>query len=170
MTTKKNQSIQEIPISKKMDTCLNYLDGQLETSKTQTINIAETIIHDIKALTTDYYEAEKNQNLSEHVKRVREAQFRWVKALQSIILDHSDQVLSHEVMKSMQKFAEQLNRLQNPTLDLELPEPLQDKVLMEEAPTKPQAKATKSENASKEVTQALLFGKADHVLHSRHPS
>jgi len=114
-------NFQTVPISKKMESCLNFLDQQLEQNKKRTLSIAETIIDDIKFLTDDYYKAQKNNDLISHIEKVRATQFKWIQALQAAILEQSDQVLSHEVMNAMQKFAEQLNRLQNPTLDLELP-------------------------------------------------
>jgi len=119
---------QKMPISEKMETCLGFLDDQLEQNKEHTINIAETIIDDIKFLTNDYYEAQKNNDLASHIEKVRATQFKWINELQSAIFHQSDQTLSHEVMKSLQKFAEQLNRLQNPTLDLELPIGLSDRM------------------------------------------
>lgn len=119
---------QKVPISEKMETCLGFLDDQLEQNKKHTIKIAETIIDDIKFLTNDYYEAKKNNELASHIEKVRATQFKWINALQSAIFHQSDQTLSHEVMKSLQKFAEQLNRLQNPTLDLEIPIGLSEKI------------------------------------------
>ncbi len=116
------------PISTKMETCLDFLDEQLEQSKHHTISIAETIIEDIKTLTEDYYDAQRNHDLAAHIEKVRQAQFKWINALQTAIFEQSDQVLSHEVMKSLQKFAQQLNRLQNPTLDLELPMALEERL------------------------------------------
>ena len=116
------------PISEKMETCLGFLDQQLEQNKNHTINIAETIIEDIKFLTDDYYEAKQNNDLASHIEKVRKIQFKWISELQSAIFQQSDQVLSREVMKSLQKFAHQLNRLQNPTIDLELPMELSEQI------------------------------------------
>ena len=146
-------NFQTVPISKKMESCLNFLDQQLEQNKKRTLSIAETIIDDIKFLTDDYYKAQKNNDLISHIEKVRATQFKWIQALQAAILEQSDQVLSHEVMNAMQKFAEQLNRLQSPTLDLELPLALSGQ-------TEEQPMNTTMNNQEKQSKQSELYKKA----------
>jgi len=80
----------EMKTSEKLNTCLDYIDHRLE----QTIQIAETIIDDIKTLTQGYTEAVKNHQLVEHAQQVRDTQMKWVNQLHDIILEQTNRDLN----------------------------------------------------------------------------
>jgi chemotaxis regulatin CheY-phosphate phosphatase CheZ len=107
--------------SEKIKTCLEYIDQRLETTSEQTIQIAETIINDIKILTQGYSDALKNHQLVEHSQQVRDTQMKWVNQLHDIILEQTDRDLNGQVIQSLQKFATQLNQTQLNSVPFELP-------------------------------------------------
>jgi len=111
----------EMKTSEKLNTCLDYIDHRLETTSEQTIQIAETIIDDIKTLTQGYTEAVKNHQLVEHAQQVRDTQMKWVNQLHDIILEQTNRDLNGQVIQSLQKFATQLNDTQVNHIPFDLP-------------------------------------------------
>lgn len=111
----------EMDTSKKVQSCLNYIDERLENTAEQTINIAETIIHDIKDLSTNYTAAMKQNQLKEHAEKVHQTQMKWVNQLHDIILEQTNRDLNGQVIQALQKFADNLNRKQIKTIDFDLP-------------------------------------------------
>lgn len=105
----------------KVNSCLEYIDQRLENTSEQTIQIAETIIDDIRDLTQGYEEAIKNNHLHEHAQIVRDTQMKWVNQLHDIILEQTNRDLNGQVLQALQKFANKLNNKQMQHLDFELP-------------------------------------------------
>ena len=111
----------EMDTTKKVQSCLEYIDGRLETTAEQTINIAETIIHDIKDLSSNYSDAMQKNQLKEHAEKVHQTQMKWVNQLHDIILEQTNRDLNGQVIQALQKFANNLNKKQVKTVDFDLP-------------------------------------------------
>lgn len=111
----------DMTTSDKVHTCLEYIDQRLESSAEQTIQIAELIIDDIKALTQAYSEAIRTGRLQEHAELVRNTQLNWVNQLQDIILEQTNRDLNGQVILSLQKFANNLNEQQFDKIPFDLP-------------------------------------------------
>lgn len=109
----------EFKSPKQIDHCLSYIDRRLERTSSQTLQIAEMMIEDIKTLTISYPMALKQNNLRQHMENVRVAQMKWVNQLHDIILDQSDHALSSQMIQSIQTFMDTLN--QNQLKHLEVP-------------------------------------------------
>lgn len=105
----------------KVQSCLEYIDDRLENTSEQTLQIAETIIDDIKLLSSNYKKAIKSHNLREHADLVHDTQMKWVDQLHHIILDQNNQKMNSMVIAALQKFANNLNKKQIKQLDFELP-------------------------------------------------
>jgi len=112
---------QQMNTSKKVQTCLDFIDQKLESSSEQTIQIAELIIEDIKSLTQAYPQALQDGSLKEHAELVRQTQLNWVNRLHEIILEQTNRDLSGQVIVSLQKFANRLNHKQLEHIDFEIP-------------------------------------------------
>lgn len=109
----------EFKSPKQIDHCLSYIDRRLERTSSQTLQIAEMMIEDIKTLTISYPMALKQNNLRQHMENVRVAQMKWVNQLHDIILDQSNHALSSQMIQSIQTFMDTLN--QNQLKHLEVP-------------------------------------------------
>lgn len=108
----------EFKSPQQIDHCLSYIDRRLEKTSSQTLQIAEMMIEDIKTLTISYPMALKQNNLRQHMENVRVAQMKWVNQLHEIILDQSDHELSSQMIQSIQTFMDTLNQNQLKHLDV----------------------------------------------------
>ncbi|AHF01320.1 hypothetical protein THIAE_05485 [Thiomicrospira aerophila AL3] len=111
----------ELSPQEKIQTCLDYLDKRLEETSLQTIQIAETILADIRELNLDYSEAAKNNQLAEYLTRLRDTQVNWMHQLQDIILEQTNRDLSGQVIQVLNNFTNKLNEVHLKHLDFDLP-------------------------------------------------
>ena len=102
----------EIKSPLQIDHCISYIDHRLEKTSSQTLQIAEMIIEDIKTLTISYPLALKQNHLREHAEKVRITQMKWVNQLHEIIRDQSNQDLNNHMIQSIQAFMNTLNQNQ----------------------------------------------------------
>lgn len=105
----------------KVHSCLEYIDGRLENTSEQTLHIAETIIDDIKSLSSSYKDALESHRLREHADKVHNTQMKWVNQLHDIILDQSNNEMNNQVIQALQNFVNNLNKKQMKHLDFDLP-------------------------------------------------
>ncbi len=94
----------------KLTTCLNYLDTNIESQSTQTTEVAETIINDIKNLTLSYQNAMARSQLVEHAELVHHTQMNWVSQLQQVVTEQKELSLNGQVIQALHKFAKNLNK------------------------------------------------------------
>ncbi|SFR50500.1 hypothetical protein [Thiomicrospira sp. ALE5] len=105
----------------KVQTCLSYLDKRLEETSQQTIQIAETILEDIRELNAEYNKAVQHNQLEKYVAQLRETQVKWMHQLQDIIVEQTNRDLSGQVILVLNNFSNKLNDIQLDHLDFELP-------------------------------------------------
>lgn len=111
----------ELSPQEKVQSCLDYLDKRLEETSLQTIQIAETILEDIRALNLEYNEAVKSNQLHEYLTQLRTTQIQWMHQLQDIILEQTNRDLSGQVIQVLNNFTNKLNKVQLQHLDFDLP-------------------------------------------------
>lgn len=99
--------------------CISYIDHRLEKTSSQTLEIAEMMIDDIRDLTVSYPQALKQNTLRQHMEKVRVAQMKWVNQLHDIIMDQNNHDLNSQMLQSIQTFMNTLN--QNQLKQLEAP-------------------------------------------------
>ncbi len=107
--------------AQKVQTCLEFIDQRLETTSEQTIQIAEMIIEDIKALTQGYQTALKQGCLQQHSEHVRNTQMKWINQLHDIILEQTNRDLNGQVIQALQNFVSRLNEQQLKYINFTLP-------------------------------------------------
>lgn len=107
--------------------CISYIDQRLEKTSSQTLQIAEMMIEDIRDLTISYPQALKQNTLRQHMEKVRVAQMKWVNQLHDIIMDQNNHDLNSQMLQSIQTFMNTLN--QNHLKQLEAPLPTSSEVV-----------------------------------------
>lgn len=151
----------EFKSPKQIDHCLSYIDRRLERTSSQTLQIAEMMIEDIKTLTISYPMALKQNNLRQHMENVRVAQMKWVNQLHEIILDQSDHALSSQMIQSIQTFMDTLN--QNQLKHLEVP--VMNQSTSTTTSHQHHQKQQKSEPHYHALLEAEVRAKGAHTIH-----
>ena len=118
----------QISTQQKVQTCLEFIDEQLDNQSEQTIKIAELIIDDIKELTQAYPAALRSGELKQHMERVRNTQMNWVNQLQDIIQEQNNRDLNNEVLHALQNFMNTLNHQTLAQSKLQLPPAMESRV------------------------------------------
>nr|WP_233188875.1 hypothetical protein [Hydrogenovibrio sp. SC-1] len=151
-----------------MHHCISYIDHRLEKTSSQTLEIAEMMIEDIKALTISYPLALKQNNLRQHAEKVRVAQMKWVNQLHDIIRDQNNHDLNSQMLQSIQTFMNtvnqnQLKQLEAPLANTETVETSEMNANDSDRKTVPSD--TKSETHYHALLEAEVRAKGSHTTH-----
>lgn len=134
--------------------CISYIDQRLEKTSSQTLQIAEMMIEDIRDLTISYPQALKQNTLRQHMEKVRVAQMKWVNQLHDIIMDQNNHDLNSQMLQSIQTFMNTLN--QNHLKQLEAPTTSAEVLSAPKHKTATDQKSTESDHQAEPHYHALL--------------